>query len=96
MQPQVWLTPLSFRCDLADADLGVVLEADSFEWHGDRAALRRDTRRYNAMVINGWLVLRFSWEDVMFHPEWVRAVIVSAVALVRGQAQPCCHHRCAA
>jgi very-short-patch-repair endonuclease len=96
VQPQVWLSPLTFRCDLVDADQGLVIEADSFEWHGDRAALRRDARRYNAMVVNGWFVLRFSWEDVMFHAEYVREVLVSAVALVRRQAQPCCRHRCAA
>jgi very-short-patch-repair endonuclease len=74
----------------------MVLEAESFEWHGDRAALRRDARRYNAMVVDGWLVLRFSWEDVMFQPEYVRAVLVAAGRFVAKQAQPCCRHRCAA
>ena len=53
------------RPDLVDDELRIVLEADSFEWHGDRAALARDARRYNRIVAAGWLVLRFSWEDVM-------------------------------
>ena len=79
-----------------DEDLGVVLEADSFEWHGDRAALRRDARRYDLMVVNGWLVLRFAWEDVMFDQDHVRSVLVAVVRLVRGRAQPCCPHRCGA
>jgi hypothetical protein len=48
------------------------------------------------MVVNGWLVLRFSREDLMFHPDFVRAVLASLVALVRRLAQPCCRHRCAA
>lgn len=96
VQPQVWLPGLGMRSDLVDRDRKVVLEADSFEWHGDRAALRRDARRYNLMVIDGWLVLRFAWEDVMFDPEYVRQVLVGVAALVHRQAQPCCRHRCAA
>ncbi len=83
VRPQVPLfTPSEFlgRPDLVDEDLRIVLEADSFEWHGDRAALRSDARRYDLMVVNGWLVLRFAWEDVMFDPEWVRSIIEMAVA----------------
>lgn len=68
------------RPDLVDERLGIVLEADSFEWHGDRAALGRDARRYNRLSVNGWLVLRFTWEDVMFHPDEVAVVLRAAVA----------------
>jgi very-short-patch-repair endonuclease len=66
--------------DLVDEDLRGVLEADSFEWHGGRAALRRDARRYNDLVVDGWLVLRFAWEDVMFDQSYVRSILVSLVA----------------
>ncbi|MEV5003515.1 DUF559 domain-containing protein [Nocardioides sp. LML1-1-1.1] len=66
------------RADLVDEGLGIVLEADSFAWHGDRAALRSDARRYNAFAAHGWLVLRFSWEDVMFEQERVRATLTAA------------------
>ena len=74
--PGLCVTP-----DLVDEDLMIVLEADSFEWHGGRAALRKDCRRYDELVINGWLVLRFAWEDVMFDDAWVREVLRRAVAL---------------
>ena len=94
VRAQVTLPGLSMRPDLVDLDLGVVLEADSFEWHGDRAALRLDARRYDLMVVRGWVVLRFAWEDVMFHQEYVRSVLVAVVHLVQQQAQPCCSHRC--
>jgi very-short-patch-repair endonuclease len=80
---------MSARPDLVDLDLGVVLEADAFEWHGGRAALRSDAGRYNLMVINGWLVLRFAWEDVMFDQAYVRSVLVGIVRFVHRQAQPC-------
>jgi very-short-patch-repair endonuclease len=70
------------RSDLVDRDRRIVLEADSFEWHGDRAALRRDAKRYNRLVIDGWIVLRFAWEDVMFDQDYVRDVLVAVVAFV--------------
>jgi very-short-patch-repair endonuclease len=84
VQPQrVVITSRSTaRPDLVDPELGVILEADSFEWHGHRAALRRDSRRYNLLVIDGWIVLRFAWEDVMFDPSYVREVLVAVVAFV--------------
>lgn len=63
------------RVDLADRRRRVVLEADSFEWHGDRRALRRDARRYDELVRAGWTVLRFAWEDVMLDQEWVIGVL---------------------
>jgi very-short-patch-repair endonuclease len=95
VEPQKTLPGMSAQPDLVDLDLGVVLEADSFEWHGGRAALRSDARRYNLMVINGWLVLRFAWEDVMFDQAYVRSVLLGVVRFVHRQAQPCCAHNCA-
>jgi very-short-patch-repair endonuclease len=58
-----------------------VLEADSFEWHGGRTQLRLDARRYNLLVTNGWWVLRFAYEHVMFEPDCVREMVVAMVAL---------------
>jgi very-short-patch-repair endonuclease len=80
--PQVSIREPAFlgRPDLVDEALGIIVEADSFEWHGGRAALARDARRYNQFVVHGWLVLRFAWEDVMFRPHEVRAVLLAAVA----------------
>lgn len=83
VQPQFTIRHGSFAgcADLVDERLRVACEADSFEWHGGRAALCADARRYNQMVIGGWLVLRFTYEDVMFHQDEVRAVLVEVVAL---------------
>lgn len=97
VEPQVVLRGrTTVRPDLVDRDLGIVLEADSFAWHGDRLALRRDARRYNLLVADGWLVLRFSWEDVMFDPGYVTQVLQAVVALVSGRTHcPCCADRSA-
>lgn len=67
------------RPDLVDHERRLVLEADSFAWHGSRDALCRDARRYNAFVAHGWLVLRFTWEDVMLRPDDVCEVLVAVV-----------------
>lgn len=81
------------RPDLVDERLELALEADSFAWHGDRAALHRDANRYNAFVAAGWAVLRFSWEEVLLHPERVRSTLEAAVAR---RSQRCAGSRCAA
>jgi very-short-patch-repair endonuclease len=65
-----------------------VVEADSFEWHGNRASVRRDCRRYNALAIRGWIVLRFSWEDVMFQPQYVRQTLQEVAGVVNGRSKP--------
>lgn len=86
LAPQVTITALDFEVtpDLVDVARRVAVEADSFAWHGDRAALRTDTRRYNNLVTRGWLVLRFSWEDVMHDPVYVRCTLERLAALVNG------------
>jgi very-short-patch-repair endonuclease len=73
VEPQVpvrhgreWVVP-----DLVDRGRRLVLEADSFAWHGQRAALRRDCQRYNWLVRHGWSVLRLAYEDVMFDEPYV-------------------------
>jgi hypothetical protein len=68
------------RPDLVDERLRIILEADSFEWHGKRAALAKDARRYNWFEVDGWLVLRFAWEQVMFDGAYVQEVLEAAVA----------------
>lgn len=80
--PQVSIREPGFlgRPDLVDEHLRIIIEADSFEFHGTRQALVADAQRYNRFVANGWLVLRFTWEDVMLHPELVYEVLVDVVA----------------
>jgi very-short-patch-repair endonuclease len=73
MAPQVVIDDDGFvaRPDLVDVDRRLVAEADSFEFHGRRRALKRDCERYTALAVRGWTVLRFSWENVMFEPDYV-------------------------
>lgn len=84
-QLEIWDPEFLGRPDLVDPELRIIIEADSFEWHGGRDALAEDARRYNRFVVNGWLVLRFSWDEVMFHPDRVRQVLIQAVATQRNK-----------
>jgi very-short-patch-repair endonuclease len=76
---------LNYRVDLGDPVLRLVAEADSFEFHGSPQALEMDCRRYDELISRGWLVLRFSWGQVMFDPEWVRDKLVATYSLRAGQ-----------
>jgi hypothetical protein len=80
LQPQVLADESGWSGwpDLVDVERRIVVEADFFEFHGRRKALIRDCERYNALVLRGWTVLRFSWEHVMFEPEYVRACLSRA------------------
>jgi very-short-patch-repair endonuclease len=67
------------RVDLADRRLRIVIEAESFEFHGEKEMLDRDCQRYSRLSADGWVVLRFSWMQVMTKSDWVRAVVSAAV-----------------
>lgn len=84
---EIWVpqAPVTLRngrvlhADAGTAATRVALEADSHEFHKTRGDIMRDCNRYNEMTLAGWVVLRFAWEHVMFHPDWVREVIAWVV-----------------
>lgn len=71
----------SARLDLGNPRLLLGLEADGFAFHGTRRALVKDCRRQVNLTIRGWRILRFSWEDIMYDPDWVVDSIVRAAGL---------------
>jgi very-short-patch-repair endonuclease len=81
VEPQVWIVERGFRGrpDLVDRRRRIVIEADSYEFHGHRRALKRDCERYTGLVVRGWTVVRFAWEHVMFEPDYVRDCLVALV-----------------
>ncbi|HET6296152.1 MAG TPA: DUF559 domain-containing protein [Kribbella sp.] len=58
----------------------LALEADGYLFHGGRADFAADCRRYDELVAAGWLVLRFTYEQVLSDPDWVIATIRRALA----------------
>ena len=73
-------TTTTARVDLADAGLRLVVEGDSYTYHGGRAAFSADCRRYDELVRARWIVLRFTWEHVMFDDAWLVGVVRDVVA----------------
>ena len=81
--PQVAVRDAEFsaRLDLGHSGLRIGLEAEGFEHHGTRQALVKDCRRHVNLSIRGWTVLRFSWEDIMYDPDWVAGAVREAAGL---------------
>ncbi|NYI44045.1 very-short-patch-repair endonuclease [Nocardioides aromaticivorans] len=79
VRPQVQIGP--YRVDLADVGLRIVVEADSRTWHAGPDEHDADIRRYTTLVRQGWVVVRFSYSDVMDEPGYVAAVLRDVVAM---------------
>lgn len=76
------------RVDLADRRLGLVLEAEGYETHGTRRGFDRDCERYVNLVCAGLVVLRFTWTQVMYRPDWVRERIRTAIGRTSREDSP--------
>ncbi|KRA38528.1 MULTISPECIES: type IV toxin-antitoxin system AbiEi family antitoxin domain-containing protein [unclassified Nocardioides] len=79
VEPQVQIGP--YRVDLADRHRRMVIEAESREWHAGPAEHNADIRRYTTLVREGWLVIRFSYDDVMNDPGYVLEVLRDVLRL---------------
>jgi very-short-patch-repair endonuclease len=78
--PQQWVGDVGC-VDLLDHRLRLVIEAESFQWHSTRRAWERDVRRYTLFTRLGYTVVRFTWGEVMYQPDYVRAVLLDLLAL---------------
>ncbi|HEX6326662.1 MAG TPA: DUF559 domain-containing protein [Jiangellaceae bacterium] len=72
--------------DLGDPRTGVLLEADSFRWHGAQVQLAKDAERYDELVARGYRVLRFAFDHVATRDGWIVEVVRRTLALARGTA----------
>jgi very-short-patch-repair endonuclease len=70
-QAEIWIGRRCLRPDLVDPEARLVIEADSFAFHGAPNDLERDCERYDVLTAAGWTVLRFAYRQVMGRPEWV-------------------------
>jgi very-short-patch-repair endonuclease len=78
-QGEIWVGRRLLRPDLVDHAARIVIEADSFAFHGGPEDLERDCERYDTLIAAGWTVLRFSYRQVMNRPEWVVAIVRAAL-----------------
>lgn len=66
--------------DFAHVGLRIAIEVDGRAFHSDRTSFERDRWRQNVLTVDGWLVLRFTWEQITQRPHEVIAIIQAAVA----------------
>ncbi|MSX01113.1 MAG: DUF559 domain-containing protein [Actinobacteria bacterium] len=71
----------NYRIDLCYPDCMLAIEGDGFSFHGGRQAFESDRVRQNDLVLAGWRVLRFTWRQICYQPDWVVGQIRSALGL---------------
>ena len=69
------------QLDFAHEELRLCLEVDGRSYHSDELAFERDRRRQNAVHLQGWLVLRLTWDQITRFPAQVIAQIRRAMEL---------------
>lgn len=77
IRQQVWIDghPVDFLIGVR-----LVVQLDGFEHHSSPAARRRDLDADARLILEGYTVLRFDYQQVMFGWDAVEAVIVTAMA----------------
>jgi very-short-patch-repair endonuclease len=68
-----------FRLDMAFVRARLAVEVDGWAYHRTKAQRDADLERDNLLMLAGWRVLRFSWEDVRDRPDYVLGVITSVL-----------------
>jgi hypothetical protein len=74
-----WLRHSNGRVDLAYIDNRVIVEADGRRWHNSPEAFQLDRQRDNLAQLAGWIILRFTWDDIVKRPSYVIATVRDAL-----------------
>jgi very-short-patch-repair endonuclease len=69
-----------YLIDLAFPDRRVAIEVDGWAWHVDVDRFRADRRKGNDLTRAGWILLRFTWHDLVSRPSQVVAEIRHALS----------------
>lgn len=77
VEPPIEIGGITVHPDLVDVSRGLVIEADSWGFHAGKERHDADCWRYTMLTTTGWHVLRFTWEQVMQRPTYVREVLTA-------------------
>ena len=67
------------RVDFVDRRARVVFELDGRVGHASELDRKRDRRRDNELMAEGFRVFRFTWEELVARPQWVLAMVRKAL-----------------
>ena len=74
-EPAVNVLLHGLEVDLLWREAGLVVEADSMEFHGSRPGMERDRRRDALLAAHGFRTLRFTWRQVTRRPAEVERAL---------------------
>jgi very-short-patch-repair endonuclease len=80
-QTQYWVA--GYPADFAWPKQRLIVEVDSFQFHGHRQAFERDRKRDQAHVLAGYRVIRITWRQLDEEPFTVVATIAAALSASR-------------
>jgi very-short-patch-repair endonuclease len=69
-----------YRLDFAYPDLKLAIEVDGYRWHSDPARMDADYARRRSLEANGWVVMPYTWRQIMADPEGVAKEIAARYA----------------
>lgn len=73
--------------DLAYPDMRIAIELDGGV-HRRREVFERDRPRQNGIVLEGWIILRFTWEMLEHRPQEIVTAVRAATTLARSSQRP--------
>lgn len=74
----------TFRADFCWPRLRLVVEADSWRWHGGKRKTESDRERDQLLTIAGWIVVRFTRNQIKLEPERTGRKLVALIEQMRG------------
>jgi hypothetical protein len=67
-----------YRLDFAYPALKLAIEVDGYIWHFSPEHTRRDNARRNALTLQGWQILVYTWREITQEPARVAREIAEA------------------
>ena len=80
LQIEVVIDGRTFRIDLGFPVVKVGIEGDGRAYHSGPEAVLNDRWRQNALLNDGWLILRFTWYDLLSRPHYIVESVRRALA----------------
>jgi very-short-patch-repair endonuclease len=68
-----------YQVDVLFREAKVAIEVDGFAFHSDAEVFQRDRTKQNAIALAGYQILRFTWLDLVEHPQRVLSEVNRAV-----------------
>jgi very-short-patch-repair endonuclease len=81
-----WRTTPDGFVDFTWLDAKLIIEVDGRRWHARDEAWGADTKRDAEATVHGWLIQRFTYDQIMNEPGWVQDTVRRLLATRRLQA----------